>query len=317
MISKKLFYTLAVGLSLLVLTSCSTFTNKGKSSKAEEVGRSRIESVDNQLNKNLQNKLVQISQLSFGVGYSLEKINEPPREIVVAKDINQRILSISGNPTVDKMKEMQETIDKLTSAIELERNKGKVRMDEKDAEIVALQDQSRMLAAAKESEIRRYMLTAQEAAANADAYKSALQEYQGWFGLKAVFKGLWQFIKSSLWAIGIGSILFLILRMVSMSNPIAASIFSIFNIMGSWIVRTVKVLFPKAVEIAGHVSVDIFNSYKSTMWKLVDGIQIIKDRASAKGETPNLNDVLDEIAKTMNSEEKAIVEQIKKSLNWK
>ena len=87
--------------------------------------------------------------------------------------------------------------------------------------------------------------------------------------------------------------------------------------MVSWVVNIIKLIVPKAVEMAGHVTTDAFNVYKSTMWKLVDGIQTIKDRAVAKGQAPNLNDVLDEVAKSMNADEKQIVEEIKKSLNWK
>lgn len=314
---KKVIIPLILGLSLLVLTSCAIFTTKGRAGKAEETSRARIVNVEGQIVANTTEKLDTIAGLAYGTDYALSKVNDPPREVVVARDINQRVVSLAGSPTVEKMKEMQETIDKLVSMLATERDEGKARLNEKDEAISALQTQTKLLSSAKDSEIRKYMLTAQEAAASADAYKSALQEYQGWFGLKAVFKGLWQFLKSSMWILGIGSILFLVLRMVAMSNPIAASVFSIFNIIGSWAVNAIKLLVPKAVEMAGHTANGVFNIYKSTMWKLVDGIQIIKDRAAAKGQAPNLNEVLDEVSKSMNTDEKAIIEEIKKALNWK
>ena len=314
---KKVFLPLILAISLIVLTSCSVFTPRGKTGRVEEKNRARIVSVEGQINANIAEKIETIAGLAYGTDYALNKINIPSKEVTVAKDLNQRVVSLAGSPTVEKMKEMQETIDKLVSTLAIEREMGKRQMDQKDLEIVSLQSETKLLAAAKESEIRRYMLAAQIAAATADAYKSELAEYQGWFGLKAVFKGLWQFIKSAMWMLGIGSILFLILRMVSMSNPIAASIFSIFNMMGSWLVNIIKVILPKAVEMAGHTANHVFDAYKSTMWKLVDGIQLIKDRAAAKGQQPNLNEVLDEVAKSMNSDEKAIIDEIKKALNWK
>lgn len=314
---KKVIIPIVLGLSLLVLTSCAIFTNKGKSAKDEEKSRARIINVEGQINANTAERLDEIAGLAYGTDYALSKVNDPPREVSVARDINQRVVSLAGSPTVERMKEMQDTIDKLVSMLATERDEGKVKLNKKDTQISFLQSETKILTIAKDGEIRKYMLTAQEAAANADAYKSALDDYQGWFGLKAVFKGLWQFIKSSMWILGIGSILFLVLRMVAMSNPIAASIFSIFNIAGSWVVNIIKLVVPKAVEMAGHVTTDAFNVYKSAMWKLVDGIQIIKDRAIVKGQSPNLNDVLDEVAKSMNGEEKQIVEEIKKALNWK
>ena len=314
---KKVIIPIVIGLTLLVITGCSIFTNKGKSANAEEKSRSRIVNVEGQISANTAERLNEIAGLAYGTDYALSKVNDPPREVSVARDINQRVVSLAGSPTIEKMKEMQDTIDKLVSMLATERDEGKAKLNEKDTQISLLQSETKMLTIAKDGEIRKYMLTAQEAAANADAYKSALEDYRGWFGLKAVFKGLWQFIKSSMWILGIGSILFLVLRMVAMSNPIAASIFSIFNIAGSWVVNIIKLVVPKAIEIAGHVTTDAFNVYKSAMWKLVDGIQIIKDRAIAKGQSPNLNDVLDEVAKSMNSEEKQIIEEIKKALNWK
>lgn len=313
---KKVILPIIAGLCITILAGCAVFTNKGKAAKAEEKGRARIVNVEGQINQNTAEKLDAIAGLAYGTDYALSKVNEPPREVTVARDMNQRVVSLAGSPTVEKMKEMQETIDKLTSMLAIERDEGKKKMDEKDMEISMLQAQAKALSVAKEDEVRKYMLLSQEMAANADAYKSALQEYQGWFGLKAVFKGLWQFVKTSMWFLIGGSLLFFILRIASMSNPIAASIFSIITTIASWFINAIKMLVPKAVEATGHVAGKVFNAYKSTLWKLVDGVQVIRDRAAAKGEKPSLESVLDEVAKSMNSDEKAIIDEIKKALNW-
>lgn len=313
---KNLLITLSLAASIVLLTSCAMFTSKGKAAKAEEKARTRIVNVENAQAANNVDKIDAIAGLAYGTDYALSKVNEPPREVTVARDLNQRVISLSGSPTVEKMKEMQETIDKLTSMLAIERDEGKVKMTAKDTEISLLQAEGKALSLAKESEVRKYMNAAQEAAASADAYKAALQDYQGWFGLKAVFKGAWQFVKTSMWFLLGGSILFMVLRIASFSNPIAASIFSIFTTMASWVINVIKVIVPKAVEAAGHVTTSAFNAYKSTLWKIVDGIQTVKDRATANGQKPDLNAVLDEVAKTMNSDEKAIVDEIKKALNY-
>ena len=317
MSSKKLLIPIFAALGLLVLTSCAVFTNKGKAAKAEEEGRARIVNLEGRLNSNLVDKMDTIAGLAYGTDYALSKVNEPPREVTVAREMNQRVVSLVGSPTVEKMKEMQETIDKLTSMLATERDEGKLRLSEKDLQITLIQNESKTLSVAKDAEIRKYMNVAQEAAANADAYKSALADYQGWFGLKAVGKGLWQFAKSAMWILGIGGILFIILRIVSYSNPFAASIFSVFSTIGSWFVRGIEILIPKAVEMAGHTANKIVNVYKSTLWKLVDNIQLVKDRAQAAGKEPTVTEMLDQASKDMNADEKAVVDEIKKALNWK
>lgn len=314
---KKVFIPIVLAVSIIILAGCAALTNKGKVAKAEEASRSRIANVDNRISENLVNKMDAIAGLAYGTDYALSKVNEPPREVQVARDMNQRVVSIAGSPTVEKMKEMQDTIDKLTSMLATERDQGKIKLEAKDQEIISLQSETKLLTAAKDSEIRKYMIAAQEAAASADAYKLELNKMDQWFGLGAVFYGLKKFIISSMWILGIGGILFLILRVVSYSNPVAASIFSIFSTIGGWFVRGIEALIPRAVAAAGHVSANVFNAYKSTLWKMVDGIQIIKDRAQASGKSPSVNDMLDEVAKTMNTDEKAIVDEIKKALNWK
>lgn len=315
---KKVLIPIVAAFSLLILTSCGVFSSsKGKAALAEETGRAKIANVDNQINANLANKMDAIAGLAYGTDYALSKVNEPTREVQVARDINQRVVSIAGSPTVEQMKEMQDTINKLTSMLATERDEGKQKLDVKDQEIKMLQDQERALSAAKETEIRKYMAVAQEAAAAADAYKVELDKMNSWFGLGAIWYGVKRLIVRFMWILGIGGVLFLILRLVSYSNPFAASIFSIFSTIGSWFVRAIEALVPRAVALAGHTANTVFNVYKSTLWKVVDGIQTIRDRATASGQTPSIEVMLDEVAKTMNTDEKKIVDEIKKALNWK
>lgn len=313
---KQLILPLVLGLSLL-MTGCSIFTTKGASSKVEEKNRAKIVNVDGQIKANTAQKLDHIAELAYGTDYALSKVNEPPREVSVARDMNKRIVSLTGSPSIEKMKEMQSMIDKLTAQLATERDRGIKALNEKDEQITLLQSQAKILDSAKEIEIKKYMQAAQEMAANADAYKSQLNKMDQFMGLGAVWYGIKKFVVSSMWALGIGGILFIILRIASFSNPLAASIFSIFSTIGSWFIKAIEFAIPKAVETAGHVGENIFNAYRTTLSKIVDGIQLIKDRAQTKGETPNLEDVLDEVAKSMNVEEKEIINEIKKALHWK
>ena len=226
---KKIYVSIIVAGLTALLTSCAIFTTKGKASIAEEKGRIKIVDLEAAQSENVANKLDEVAGWAYGTDYALSKVNEPSQEVIVAKDINRRVISLSGSPTIEKMKEMQEMIDKLTSDLELEKEMGKKKLASKDKEILQLQNESKAISKAKEVEIKKYMDKAAAAAAAADAYKFQLKEYEGWFGLKAVVKGLWQFIRTSMWFLLGGSILFFILRMAAFSSPIAASIFSIFT----------------------------------------------------------------------------------------
>jgi hypothetical protein len=303
-------------LVLTLLTSCAMFNSKGTSTHKEETGRARIVKVESHLSQNLTDKMELIAGLSYGTDYALSKINPPPLEVMVARDINQRVVSLAGSPTIERMKEMQDTIDKLTSKLVSEQTKGKLLLAEKDTQISNLQKETKQLNVTKELEVRKYMSLAQATAGALDHSQVQLDQMDSWLGLGAVWYGIKRFIISSLWILGIGGILFLILRMVAMSNPIAASIFSLFATIASWFIRGIELLIPKAVAAAGHTTNQVFNVYKSTLWKLVDAIQLSKTTSKVTGSTPTIHEVLDEVSKSMNEEEKQIVKEIKRALQW-
>jgi len=314
---KRLILYLGISISLIMVVGCTAFSTKDIFSETEEKNRSNIVNVENKIKSNVSDKLDKISELAYGTDYALSKVNEPPKEVEVARDINKRIVSLTGTPTVEKIKEMQLMIDKLTAQLQIERERGVKLLNQKDKEIEILQIEARNLDIQRENQIKRYMQVAQEMASNADAYKAELNKMDKLMGLGAVWYGLKKFTINSMWALGIGSVLFIILRIASFSNPLAASIFSIFSTIASWIIKGIEFLIPKAIKTAGHISENVFNVYQNTLKKIVDNIQLVKDRALAKGEKPNLEEVLNEISKSMNSEEKEIINEIKKSLNWK
>jgi len=309
-------FALIIFLCVSVLTGCAVFGKKGSASQAEAKHRAQIVNVDNKIAANTSEKLDTIAGLAYGTDYALGKVNEPPREVTVARDMNQRVMSLSGSPTIEKMKEMQAIIDELTSTLELERTSGKKKLDLKDIEIAAIQTSAKELTIAKDNEIKKYMSVAQETAADRDAYKAELQEYQGWFGLKAVAKGLWQFVKSSMWILGIGGVLFIILRFAASTNPIAASIFGIFEQMIAWVINAIKVVFPKALSIAGTVSKEVYDKANLLLKKIVDNIQSIKEIEKRTGKDITLKELFVELDKSMDQAERDMIIKIKKDLGY-
>jgi len=301
---------------MLFLTSCSVFTNKGKAAKAEERGRVAITNIDYRRSTNITDKIQAIADYAHGTDYALSKINEPPREVVVARSTNQRVMSLAGTPTAEKMKEMQDTIDKLTSLLATERDRGKKDLTKKDMEIAALQAVGKNLDLAKNTEIQKYMTLAQNAAAATDAYKAELNKMDSWFGLGAIFYGIKKFLISSAWILGIGGALFFVLRIASASNPICGAIFGIFEQIVSWGIHAVRFLFPKAIQLAGHVTTEVYDSTRLLLRKIVDSIQSLKDVQSRNAHDITLKELLVELEKTMDVNEKETIAEIKRQLGY-
>ncbi len=313
---KKIFLPLLVGVALLV-TSCALLQqHSGPATQLEAKSRAKIVSVEDQINSNTSQKLDKIAGFSFATDYALGKITNATKEVVVAREMNKRVESITGSPTLAIMKDMQGTVDNLLSIIQAERLKGEEQLALKDADITALQNASKQLQDDKDKEVRNYMTTAQIVASSADAYKDALSDYQGWFGLKAVFKGLGQFIKTSLWVLIGGSILFLILRLLAASNPIAGAIFSIFDTVLSWVVNTIRVLAPRALQVAGTVEKEVYTATKNTLTTIVDCVETAKIQGDASGKPATIEDLLNTAELSMTPADKALIDKLKVQLGW-
>lgn len=322
--AKRFISTILLSISLLFVsgwTSCPV-QKKGAASTAEERGRDRIELINKSKATNSVAKMEAIAVFAYGVDYTLRLDAEPSKEVVTALDLNSRIMSLSGTPALDKMKEMKETIDQLHSDVAKVRVEGQKKLEAKDLEITALQNKAKQLEDIKDAEVAKYMKSARDAAAVADTNKAALDEMKdemnAWGGLGAIFYGFKKLIIRLAWILGISTVLFIVLRVAAASNPIAASAFSIFSIVGSWMINGLKLLFGgKSVELAGHVPTTMFNEYKGVVVKIIDCIQLVKDRSKKVGGEPTLKEVMDEVSKSMDLREKTLVEEIKRDLNWK
>jgi len=315
---KKFSIGFVVAALILVFSGCAT-TEKifGKKASAEANAKASVVNVETLLGANLKEKLEQVANISYGVGYALGKEANPSQAVEIAKELNARAASLTGAPTLEEMKKMKQMIDDLTSELATERERGSKALNDKDTEIYGLQLKSKLLVAAKDKEIQKYMQLAQDTAMKADAIQSKLNEMDGFFGLGAIWYGIKRLITSMAWILGIGSILFLVLRLASMSNPIAASIFAIFNQMGAWLVNIIKIIVPKAVDMAGHVTTSAFNAYRNAMTKMIDNIEALKEiqkRDPAKRFT--IDELLNEMSKSMNTDEKELVQKIKRDIGY-
>jgi hypothetical protein len=319
----KFLYGFLASLVVISMLGCSSILKNnegvlGKSSKKAAEVDTKIRQTENMTAAANEARLVHIGAWSEGTQYSLEKIktNTPP-EVVVAKQINERVRALADKPDFKEAQEVKAIVDDLLSQIEKEKQAGAKALASKDKEIAKIQLSMQNLNNVREQEIANALAQSKANAAIADQYKATLSEMDAWGGLGAIKYGFSRLIKRLAWGLGIFTVLFIILRVLSLSNPMAASIFRIFSHIGSWFINIIEFIVPKAAQMAGHTATAVFNAYKSTLTKVVDAIQMAKERAEAAGKPADLNAVLDEVAKSMNTDEKAIVDELKKALNWK
>lgn len=315
-INKTLIPILLISM-ILAVSGCSGIKIFGKKSNMESVSKAKIENVEYLLSSNLQSRMDEVANLSYGVGYALNQETNPSTTVDIAKELNTRISSLSGVPTIDEINKMKEMVDNLNSQLTNAVLNGKKALAKKDKDIYALQLKTKVLNNAKDKEIAKYMEQAKNTALQADTIQSKLDDMNSMMGLGAIWYGIKRLILHASWILGIGSILYLVLRFASISNPIAASVFGIFNIIGSWFVNLIKILTPKALEVAGHTSTIIANQYKSVMTKMIDNIEYLK-QIQKKDPTKKytIDELLIELSKSMNSNEKEIISQTKTDIGY-
>jgi peptidoglycan hydrolase CwlO-like protein len=316
---KKLSYIITI-ISSLFLLSCSTIKptkqvddNQKKIEKEEK----KVENTIDELDKNTKQKKIQTATLAAGIQHSLSAVTNPPTEVKTAKDLNERVISIVGTPHIDELNKVKQMVDLLNSAVIEERKRGEKMLAEKDQIINKLQKETSELKEQYDSQMWDMTEKAEEIAKQADANKATLDSMSGMFGLNAVMWGLKKFIFSALTGIIIFGIIFLVLRVLAMVNPAAGAAFSIFNMIGSSILGIIKVLTPKAFELANFASKDTVDEYKSPLTKIVDVIQDLKEKQK---DSPDrvypLNEILKRFDKEMDSHEKDLIDDLLKELKW-
>ena len=218
-------------------------------------------------------KLDAISKLSYGI--ALNSTNTP-----AVKTLNDKIQSLAGIPNVSEINSIKDNLNRSNYSW-------------LDTSINSTQ--------LKEDRINNQIL---EAANKAGELQTELNKYHAWFGIEAIILGIKELIKTALWFILGGSILFLVLRILAGVNPIAGIIFSVFESIGSVLIHTISGLAPKALTAVQSLETSALN-------KLVDAVQFCESIGKA-----DIAAIKNELSRTLTDKEKAIIAQIKKDLNY-
>lgn len=307
---------------LLILTGCfSTIKPSKQIDDNQKIIAKEEKKVDNTLvdiEKNDKGKKIQTSALAQGIQYSLNQVTNPPIQVDTAKSLNERVVSIVGSPHIDEINRIKATVDLLNSAVEEERKKGLELLAKRDELINKLQKEKVELNEQYDDQLWQLTDKAKEVAKEADQNKAVLDSMSGMFGLNAVFWGLKKFVFSTLTAIAIFVVVFVILRLLATVNPIAAAAFSIFDMFGSLVISLFKGLTPKAFEMSNLVSKQKFDEYKAPLIKIIDVIQDIKIKQRENPEKEfDVQTILTQLEKDMDSHEKDLIDGILKELKWK
>lgn len=298
-------YILSV-LSILLLTSCQT-PNVDKVQKTKDtLAETRVEKA-----KNDGEKLQAVSTLAAGTDYSLKSVTNPPVQVKTALDFNSRILSITGNPNVDELNKIKQITDLLNSEIEKEKLKGVKLLKDKDEEILSLQTREKEIKDKYETQIKGLETQATQVAKKADALQVTVDEVNSWMGLGGVMYGLKRFVTVGVTGILIFLVLFMVLRFAAATNPIAGAIFSIVEHLVATIINILKGIAPKALEFSRHIELPTFNRYKDTLDTVVDTLESLKTIQKRSNSQVTLNDVLVELDKNMDSNEKILIGELK------
>ena len=302
---------LYIGITCLLLIS--VIGCKQLSSEKENLRRAGIEKADNDIAASNKEKLDTIAQLAAGTDYALNKATNTEPATGVAKDLNLRVISLSGEPSLDSKKEIWVLVDKLTSDLIEERKNGIKILKSVDKRVQDIEQTAKERYEKKEAEMKAYMDSQREMAKKFDSVQAELSNYKGNFGLNAVIMGLKQFFFTSMWTILGIVIIFAVIRGFAATNPIASAILGLFEQVGSWFVSMFKVLLPKAVSLAGHIPLPEFNLYKDVTTKMVDTLQFLKEK------DPDAKFTVDEICDRfkLDSQETSVVDSIKRELRWK
>jgi len=312
-----------VGVSILLAAGCSTIldNNQGVFGKAQANNKktdTQIRIVENQQAQANEDKLAHIGAWSQGgVEHALNQITtNVPNEVVVAKEMNARIEALAGKPDFKEVELIQGIVDDLLSQVKEVRIAGEKALALKDKETVKIQEQDKKLIAQREDAVADALKQADANAQAADQYKSTLNQMDSWGGLGAIWYGVHKLVIRMAWFLGIGGLIFLILRILATSNPIASAIFNIFEQMGSWAINTISLILPKALSIAGNVSVEAYSSTKNALKAVVDSVETAKLQAAGTGKVATLQDLLDNAKSTMTDADKANIDKMKVELGW-
>lgn len=244
--NKKLLYLLVLSfMTMMLVSSCGTVEGIfGKSSVKVEKQEDKIAAVDTQISNIQNNKISEISNLNYGTGYALSKLTNAPIQVVVAKEMVQRVQSLTGLPTLDKEQQMMQLITDLIATNTI----GKIELANADSNIQAIEDEENLLVKSKDKELAKLSELAKTTALTADTTQNTLNSYTSYWGLGAILLGFKSLFLHLMWTIIICGVIFFILRALATVNPICGVIFGIFESIAATVIHLIYTLVPASVD---------------------------------------------------------------------
>jgi hypothetical protein len=200
-----------IALSCIILSGCAVL----RGTKANTVSQTAIIKeekkaldIDKAIQNNSNEQLKQTAAYAYGVGYSLNQVQNPSVEVITAGRMNDRVVAIVGAPNLKESERIRKLVDYLNSEIDNERSKGEKILIEKDKEITALQTQKNELEKKYDAQIEKLIAQSKEVAKKSDEKQTTLDSMSGLMGLNAVFWGLKKFFFTTLTWIVIFAIIF-------------------------------------------------------------------------------------------------------------
>lgn len=306
-------------LSIFLFLGCSIVSpTKQDTKNQDKLNKSAIslDTTQKQISIADKDKITQTAIFASGIKHSLNQVTNSSLPVETALKLNDRIISIVGSPDLDELKKMTLIVDLMNSVISDEKLKGEKLLNKKDSDIISLQKEYNELKDKYDSQVVNLTENAKKIARNADEKQTTLNDMSGLWGLNAVVWGFKKFVTNSVISIVVFLVIFIILRVLSTMNPIAAAAFSIFNVIGSAFMSLIKGLTPKAAELSNLVNYKEHYKYKTTLIKIVDVVEELKRNAKIKNSDYTLSEVLKELDRVMDKEDKDFVDEILKNEKW-
>jgi Ca2+/Na+ antiporter len=307
-------------LAAVTFYGCSLFPGgKSVDKNAKEAAKQekKLETVNKGLISNSEVATKQASALVTGIEISLNQVTNKTLEIETAQNLAQRVITIVGSPTLAEHEKIKSTVLLLNSSVQLERERGAKLLAERDSVIIALQKQREELEKKYDAQVEKISENARNTAKNADQNQSKIDQIDGFWGLSAVWYGTKRFVITSLWVIIGGLVIFIVLRLLAASHPAISALFGIFEFIGSLVINAVKVLAPKAAQLASLMPKSDYAKYKNLCLKIVDNIAELKYNTKVADKTYSLQEVLAKFSEDFDQSDKDLVEELTIETKWK
>jgi hypothetical protein len=235
---------------------------------------------------NDKQRLVMVGALSEGVDVSLKKDDVP-----AAIELNNHIASIAEKATPQEValvigslanKEKEQELEKKLSALITEKRKLE------NNQLIMIDSLSN-----KNKELQQKQKETQE---ELDNFKDN--------PMSSIVYGVKTLIKRFVWGIVGFGIVFMLLRILASSNPIAASIFSMVEKVVAWLIDCFTAFFPKMI------------AYTKTFRRREETTDIIIDAIQELPKTATIADLKQKLNEDLDSTHKQEIDSIKRRLGW-